>query len=110
MQKIQRKIGLIPGFTAIFFLSLTVLLWAYTPNKIYNRPTPQMDYVPQEIGMGDYLYMSLEQDDCRSCHGPSLADRHHYTELALALGQGICTPCHPGPEILVVGLKKDCTL
>lgn len=67
-------------------------VWATTPGKIYNRPNPLMDYVPQEIGMGDYLYTSLGEDDCRRCHGGSLADRHHYSELALS--QGLCTPCH----------------
>jgi hypothetical protein len=105
VQKIQRKIGFIFGFAAIFLLSLTVVLWAYTPREIYNRPGPQMDYVPQEIGMGDYLYTSLEASDCRLCHGASVADRHHYSELALV--SGLCTPCHettegPHPHLMIV--------
>jgi hypothetical protein len=109
MQKSQRKIGLISGFTAVFLFTLTVLLWADTLYKIYNRPLPLMDYVPQEIGIGDYLYPSLEANDCRSCHGVSLADRHHYSELALV--SGMCTPCHDlttSPPY--VAIERDCAV
>jgi hypothetical protein len=55
----------------------------------YNRPLPQLDYAPQEIGTDDTRYDFLTTADCRDCHGDSLADRHHYTsvELAHELGQ-----------------------
>ena len=79
------------GATVLMLLATVGLAWAATPGKIYNRPNPLMDYVPQEIAIGDYLYTSLGEDDCRLCHGNSLADRHHYSEIALS---GLCTPCH----------------
>lgn len=68
------------------------LAWAATPCKDYNRPNPLMDYVPQEIGIGDHFYTSLKDGDCRVCHVINLADRHHHTDLALS--RGLCTPCH----------------
>lgn len=87
----NRKNKLFMGATVLLLIGLIGVAWAYTPNKIYNRPNPLMDYVPQEIGIGDYLYSSLGETDCRFCHGASTADRHHYSELALT---GYCTPCH----------------
>ncbi len=95
------------GATVLVLLATVGLSWAFTPDKIYNRPTPLMDYVPQEIGIGDYLYSSVGETDCRFCHGASTADRHHYSELALT---GYCTPCH---EIMstepYVAVTRDCT-
>jgi hypothetical protein len=35
----------------------------------------------------------LLEDDCRDCHGNSLADTHHGTACLLEFGS--CTPCHP---------------
>ncbi len=74
----------------------------------WNRPNPLMDYVPQELAIFDTRYDELGELDCRSCHGDSLADRHHYTETVLR--DRLCTPCHeiiPGPPGVVV--IRDCT-
>jgi hypothetical protein len=72
----------------------------------YNRPNPVMDYAPQEIAIYDTRYDELDEMDCRSCHGDSLADRHHYSDTVLI--QGLCTPCHEVvPEGVVV--IRDCT-
>ena len=98
-----------------FFLGsiLSILLcghitWAATPCKDYNRPNPLMDYVPQEIGIGDHLYTSLTTADCRVCHGTNLADRHHHSELALS--QGLCTSCHGRKTTPpYVEIMPDCT-
>jgi hypothetical protein len=73
----------------------------------WNRPNPLMDYVPQELAIYDTRYDHLEELDCRSCHGDSLADRHHYTEIVLR--DRLCTPCHeiiPDPPGVVV--IRDC--
>ncbi len=81
--------------------------WTFTPVKTYNRPKPLMDYVPQEIARFDTLYRELSEMDCRGCHGSSLADRMHYSELGLT---GLCTPCHAiisTPPY--VELINDCT-
>ena len=41
------------GATVLMLLATVGLAWAATPGKIYNRPNPLMDYVPQEIAIGD---------------------------------------------------------
>lgn len=58
----------------------------------YYRFSPLMDYVPQEMGFYDTTYWELRENDCRSCYGDSVAERHHATETALATGR--CDPCH----------------
>lgn len=104
----NKKNKLFVGATVLLLLVTVGLAWAYTPNKIYNRPVPLMDYAPQEIGIGDHLYTSLGEDDCRVCHGTSLADRHHYSELTLS--QGLCTPCHAITTTPpYVAVTNDCT-
>lgn len=79
------------GAAVVMVLATAAMVWAYTPDKIYNRPKPLMDYAPQELGIYDAVYGNLAETDCRICHGSSLADRHHYSETALTVG---CTPCH----------------
>jgi len=79
------------GAAVVMLLATAAMVWAYTPDKIYNRVVPLMDYAPQELGVYDALYGNLVETDCRICHGSSLADRHHYSETALTYG---CTPCH----------------
>jgi hypothetical protein len=56
-----------------------------------------MDYVPQELGIYDTVYWEHTEHNCRKCHGNSLANRHHFSEMALnpPPGQGACTYCHP---------------
>jgi len=81
------------------------ILWALFAT--HNRPNPLMDYVPQEIGIDDTLYWELEEYDCRKCHGNTLADRHHLTDVVVI--SGLCTPCHevlPEPPFVVV--VRDC--
>ncbi|MBN1843103.1 MAG: hypothetical protein JW883_12600 [Deltaproteobacteria bacterium] len=74
---------------------------------VHNRPKPLMDYVPQEIGVYDTMYWELDESDCRGCHGNSLADRHHLTQLVLE--DGLCTPCHEvTPEPPYVAVTRDC--
>jgi hypothetical protein len=72
-----------------------------------------MDYVPQEKYVYDTRYDELEELDCRACHGDSLADRHHHTDVVLR--DRLCTPCHdvcttgePGCTKGVI-VKRDCT-
>ena len=67
------------------------VLWSLCAT--YNRPNPTMDYVPQEVGIFDTIYSEHTEHNCRECHGNSLADRHHYTEMVLK--DGTCTFCHP---------------
>jgi PKD repeat protein len=55
----------------------------------YSRPSPLMDYVPQETGIDDTRYEYLTTPDCRWCHGDSLVSRHHYSEQA-----DNCALCH----------------
>ena len=59
-----------------------------------------MDYVPQEEGNYDTVYSQLAESDCRSCHGSSVADRHHVLGLE-------CLQCHDvhGADVMVV---RDC--
>jgi hypothetical protein len=66
-----------------------------------------MDYAPQETGIYDTYYNNLMEDDCRYCHGNSLADRHHYAPDALL---GNCTKCHivgPAPDYGIT-VYRDC--
>jgi hypothetical protein len=91
----------------LLLLSMAGTGWTFTPVKIYNRPTPSMDYVPQEMGHFDTLYQELTERDCRGCHGNSVANRMHYSELGLT---GFCTPCHAiisTPPYVEV--TRDCT-
>ena len=76
-------------------------------NSVYNRPTPLMDYVPQEIGIYDGMYANLTESDCRGCHGNSLVERHHATPTVIE--DRLCIPCHeviPEPPGVVV--INDC--
>ena len=108
----NKKRFLTCGGVVLFVLVMAGIVWALCP-AIYNRPTPLMDYVPQEIGIYDTQYhvggtQILTEGDCRSCHGNSLADRHHAT--AIVLRDHICTGCHeviPDPPGVVV--IRDCT-
>ena len=97
------------GFFAVV-LSLSIfcgIKLTYAIDADYNRPMPLMDYVPQEIGIYDTGYEELVEDDCRGCHGASLADRHHATEAVLV--DGSCVPCHtPISEPPGVTVTKDC--
>lgn len=45
------------------------------------------------IGVHGSECWGLEESDCRSCHGNSLADRHHLTPMVLR--DHLCTVCHP---------------
>jgi len=89
--RMAKRVVLITLFVMAFVLSAG-MAWAVTLGSDHNRPEPFMDYVPQEIGIGDYDYASLEEVDCRSCHGTNVAKRHHYSKSALT--HGLCTPCH----------------
>jgi hypothetical protein len=87
----------------------------------YNRPAPHSnsdvgfggartyDYVAQELGIYDTFYTELEEIDCRACHGNSLANRHHFSDIVIEFGQ--CTPCHdPDPNAPGgVVVTRDCT-
>ena len=78
-------------------------LWAL--EGTYNRPNPMMDYVPQDLGIYDTTYENMDEGICRSCHGNSLADRHHLSEPAL---NHECIICHElgGPQ--GVAVVHDC--
>ena len=92
----------------LFRSLLLVILFSYPPAIVWgawenhNRPKPLMDYVPQETGIYDTTYSQLGESDCRSCHGASLADRHHMLDPE----QHQCTECHPPPQF---GVIRDCT-
>jgi hypothetical protein len=91
---------------------LVAMMYAPTASAIgdsaYNRPNPLMDYVPQEKGMYDTRYDRLTESDCRDCHGETVADRHHYTDIVLQ--DNLCTPCHDQiqepPGVIVI---RNCT-
>jgi len=90
----------------LLLLGTAGTLWAL--NAAYNRPNPLMDYAPQETAIFDTRYDNLGEMDCRGCHGDSLADRHHNTDIVLK--DHMCTPCHeviPDPPGVVV--IRDCT-
>jgi hypothetical protein len=97
---------MVAGMTAFMVIILSGIVWAL--NDTYNRPCPLMDYVPQEIGMFDTRYENLAADDCRGCHGDSLADRHHCTSMVLE--DRLCAPCHDlapvSPYLVII---TDCT-
>jgi hypothetical protein len=95
------------AFAGVCLLLLGTVGSAWALNADYNRPTPLMDYVPQEIGIYDTMYPDLDEDACRSCHGASLADRHHNNEIVIRDRQ--CTPCHDIIEQLPgVLVFRDC--
>jgi hypothetical protein len=99
-----KKFLFLAGVMALILATGTV--WAIG-DSAYNRPNPLMDYVPQENAILDTRYDSLEEADCRRCHGDSLADRHHYTEIVLIYNR--CVDCHaviPDPPGVVV--TRDC--
>jgi hypothetical protein len=105
---------MVTGKRFLFFAGVVVVVLA-TAGMLsaitaeYNRPNPAMDYVPQETGIYDTGYWKLGELDCRECHGDTLADRHHMSEMVLVYG--LCTPCHeldPGEPGGVV-VTRDCT-
>jgi len=84
-------------------------IWVYGP---YTRAWPEMDYVPQEMGVFDSKYELLTEVQCRYCHGESLADRHHYTSIVLeqqtcSIDNGGCHEITPEPPGVV--FIRDCT-
>ncbi len=87
--------------TAVLLALMVGTSWAA------HRPTPLMDYAPQETGIYDTYYDYLKEVDCRYCHGVTLADRHHYTPDGIA---GLCDRCHlPGPPPdFGVTIYRDC--
>ncbi len=100
------KFILSSAVSVLLVLVTPLMLWAF--DAPHRRPNPLMDYVPQEIGMYDTVYGGLDESYCRSCHGNSVADLHHHTEIVL--GDGLCAPCHeiiPDPPGVTV--IKDCT-
>jgi len=102
-----KKFLFLAGFVAIVLATSVGAAWA-VGNADYNRPNPLMDYVPQENGIYDTRYDYLVESDCRACHGDSLADRHHYSNIVLIYNR--CTDCHeilPEPPGVVV--IRDCT-
>ncbi|MEW5801657.1 MAG: hypothetical protein AB1847_06080 [bacterium] len=91
------------------FLVFSLARIAGAINSNYNRPHPLMDYAPQELGIYDTRYENLTETDCRSCHGNSLAERHHATPLAVQ--EQRCIVCHevsPGAPS-GVSVIRDCT-
>jgi hypothetical protein len=68
-----------------------------------------MDYAPQELGIYDTRYENLMESDCRSCHGNSLAERHHATPLVVT--EHRCIACHEVDPTAPSGVKvvRDCT-
>jgi|GEM_PF-1607360 len=109
MKHIIKKSKLFLSFALAMLLIFGTLgvLWAINLN--YNRPRPLMDYVPQEIGIYDTLYENLTESDCRSCHGSSLADRHHATPTVV--NERKCIVCHEvNPDLPSgVAIIRDCT-
>ena len=100
-----KKFLFLAGVMAVILAAGTV--WAIG-DSAYNRPNPLMDYVPQETAIFDTRYDNLAENDCRECHGDSLADRHHYNNIVLIWNR--CTDCHeiiPDPPGVVV--IRDCT-
>lgn len=93
---------------------LAAILWVFVLAEtawavfgIHNRVEPLMDYVPQEVGIYDTTYWELNELDCRNCHGNSLVDRHHATDVVVL--EGICTPCHDVlDEPPFVTVVRDC--
>ncbi|MDY6836837.1 MAG: hypothetical protein SWH78_02585 [Thermodesulfobacteriota bacterium] len=82
---------LLSAATVLFVLAAAGALWALCPHP-YNRPTPTMDYVSQEIGMFDGIYSEYTEQDCRGCHEDSedaVKNRHHETPRG-----DICVDCH----------------
>ncbi|MBW1742833.1 MAG: hypothetical protein JRJ47_05305 [Deltaproteobacteria bacterium] len=71
----------------------------------YSRPNPLMDYVAQEMGAYDTVYEELNEADCRSCHGGSLAEKHHETDRAAT---SPCTPCHLTGPVITDCLTSGC--
>ena len=60
-----------------------------------------MDNAPQDLGIYDSDYANLKEGDCRSCHGNSMADRHHETQRAI---ERQCQDCHE--VVNPAGLEK----
>ena len=76
------------------------IVWA---SDDYNRPAPLMDYVAQESGIFDTTYSELQEPDCRSCHGASVADRHHQSDP-----QHQCMQCHPQMQVISDCMTSGC--
>jgi len=85
--------------------SVVGVVWAVS-DQPYNRPEPLMDYVGQEISRYDSGYWTLQEEDCRACHGNSAAGRHHMTEWGV---NGDCVHCHEGYPDNWFPPVRDCT-
>jgi hypothetical protein len=104
MQKASRLLGSVIVVLLLVFGASSALLAEYAN---YNRPSPLMDYVSQEVGVYDTVYWELDETDCRHCHGNSLVDRHHLTDIVVVYR--LCTPCHEViPEPPYVVIVRDC--
>lgn len=106
MKRVSRAKSLCLVLTGLLIVGLSGTVWALCPEP-YNRPSPLMDYVSQEIGIYDTAYEVLTETDCRGCHGQSVAERHHRTPIVLE--QGSCLACHtiiPDPPGIIV--ERNC--
>jgi len=105
---VKKHVALIGVLVLLFGTAGT--LWAFSGvlDSDWNRPTPLMDYVPQELGIYDTWYPNLGEYDCRFCHSDSLADRHHFSDRVIV--EHKCTPCHSedGNGEVILPPRRDC--
>ncbi|NOZ61640.1 MAG: hypothetical protein GXO74_08150 [Calditrichaeota bacterium] len=93
IKKANQALSAVLFITFIFFLS--------TANA-------QQAPVAQDVGLLDVEYSSLTKQVCQDCHGTSLADTHHETQIAQS---GQCVTCHSvstTPGQMGVVLQRDC--
>jgi hypothetical protein len=72
----------------LIYLTTTLMILLLVGLAIAAIPPPPVN---QNIGLYDSVFFGFTTDECKDCHGDSLADRHHL----LVETDGLkCTDCH----------------
>jgi hypothetical protein len=109
VETMKRKTAILLTVSVLLLLGSALTLWAL--DQYYNRPSPVMDFVPQDQGTYDTIYPNYTDADCRTCHGDLTGDLHRYSGLGL---NGVCDlpECHavgpPAPGTQISCTSPDC--
>ena len=72
----------------LIYLTTTFMILLLVSLAIAAIPPPPAD---QNIGLYDTVFTGFTTDECKDCHGDSIADRHH---LLVEEGDFKCKDCH----------------
>lgn len=100
MIKIQKRVIFI---SAIIFSSVLAFSGTIYALKVVMNGTPQKN------GFRDDVFTNLKRAQCETCHGASLADRHHQLKSGASKNCSGCHAINNKSGEMGVNLKKECS-